>query len=202
MFSSSSHHPPLAEWAWTVTEHHLAKALPGRWAHVRSVAFVAAQVAAYLGEDQVGPDGEDLLIAASLLHDIGYAPALTETGYHPLDGARFVMRQGGHYRLACLVANHSAAVFAAELRGFGHELAAFPDEPSAVRDALWYSDMRVSPLGAPVSFDERIAEIRNRHGPGSYVVRALAAGGLAARRAAVRRTEARMLVGVGDKPSL
>jgi hypothetical protein len=56
-------------------------------------------------------------------------------------------------------------------------LAAFPDERTALRDALWYSDMRTSGSGAVL---------------GSYLVRALDSGGLAARLDAVRRTELRL----------
>jgi hypothetical protein len=52
--------------------------------------------------------------------------------------------------------------------------------------------MRVDLVGAPVTFDERIADIRDRHGPGSPLVRALDAGALDARRDAVRRTELRL----------
>ena len=32
----------------------------------------------------------DLLEAAAWLHDIGYAPSLVATGFHPLDGARYL----------------------------------------------------------------------------------------------------------------
>ena len=138
------------------------------------------------------PADQDLLIAAALLHDIGYAAALVTSGYHPLDGARYLARVHGTARLANLVANHSAAVFVAELRGLGDQLVAFPDERTALRDALWYCDMRTSPAGEPVTFDARIADIRARHGPGSYLVRALDAGGLTARLDAFRRTELRL----------
>jgi HD superfamily phosphodiesterase len=30
----------------------------------------------------------DLLVLAALLHDIGYAPTLRRTGFHPIDGGR------------------------------------------------------------------------------------------------------------------
>ena len=36
----------------------------------------------------------DDLVAAAWLHDIGYAPELVETGFHPLDGARYLRREG------------------------------------------------------------------------------------------------------------
>ena len=34
----------------------------------------------------VPPEGVDELVASCWLHDIGYAPALRYTGFHPLDG--------------------------------------------------------------------------------------------------------------------
>jgi hypothetical protein len=178
----------VSSWAWTVAEHHLAQALPQRWAHVQGVARVGARV----GRAILTPGDAELLLAAALLHDIGYAAALVDSGYHPLDGARFVVAQRGGYRLAGLVAHHSAASFVAEIGGLGDELAAFDDEHTALRDALWYSDMHVGPAGEPVTFDKRIAEIRARHGPGSPLVRALDAGALDARRAAVYRTQLRL----------
>lgn len=48
------------------------------------------------------------LIAAAWLHDVGYAPSLAVTGFHPLHGARYV-RALGHERIAGLVAHHSGA---------------------------------------------------------------------------------------------
>ena len=55
--------------------------LPRRWAHVQGVAARARSLAPVLGADA------DLLQAAAWLHDIGYAPALSLTGLHALDGA-------------------------------------------------------------------------------------------------------------------
>jgi hypothetical protein len=74
-------------------------------------------------------------------------------------------------RLAGLVAHHSCAVLEAELRGLAAELAEFDDEHDAVRDALWYCDITTSPDGEPVEATERIAEIKQRYGPGHLVNR-------------------------------
>ncbi len=49
---------------------------PERWAHTCGVARVAAEIAARIP----GLD-DDLLVAAAWVHDIGYAPALAETGF-------------------------------------------------------------------------------------------------------------------------
>ena len=70
-----------------LAERYLADVLPRRWMHVRSVARRARWVAARLS---LSAD----LVAAAWLHDIGYAPELVETGFHPLDGARYLRRVG------------------------------------------------------------------------------------------------------------
>ena len=76
----------------------LAEALPRRWRHVRSVARRARWVAKELSLS-------DDLVAAAWLHDIGYAPELVETGFHPLDGARYLRRQGVDAQVVSLVAH-------------------------------------------------------------------------------------------------
>ena len=110
-------------------------------------------------------------MCAAWLHDIGYASAMAMTGFHPLDGARFLGATGVSKRLVSLVAHHSCAGLEAELRGLAAELAEFDDEHGAVRDALWYCDITTSPDGEPVAATERIAEIKQRYGPDHLVTR-------------------------------
>ena len=189
----------LIDWAARLAQLHLATTLPQRWEHVlgcrRQAESIAPRVLA--GAER------QLLVAVALLHDIGYAKTLVRSGFHPLDGAWFLTESGAPPRLCNLVANHSAAAVNARLRGLGSELAAFPDEHSALRDALWFCDMTTDPFGRQVSFDERIADIRARHGLGSVQVRALDAGGLTARAAAFRRTQHRLeLPGTVPAPRL
>jgi putative nucleotidyltransferase with HDIG domain len=71
-----------------LARRHLADDLPQRWAHVCAVAVKAEAVAAELGLDA------GVLISAAWLHDIGYGPAISSTGFHPLDGARFLRGLG------------------------------------------------------------------------------------------------------------
>ena len=70
----------------------------------------------------------DLVEAAAWLHDIGYSPDLVGTGFHPLDGARYLRDAWRASPLLCrLVANHTGALIEAEERGLAEELAAeFP----------------------------------------------------------------------------
>jgi hypothetical protein len=118
----------------------------------------------------LGGDAE-LLEAAAWLHDIGYSPKLVDTGFHPLDGARYLRGvQGADPVLCRLVANHSCAVIEAEERGLDRELSTeFPVADSGLGDALTYCDMTTSPIGGSVSVGERLAEIRQRYGPTEVV---------------------------------
>lgn len=187
----------LTGWATRLAQLHLAAALPQRWAHVLGCRRQAERI----GPQLLTGIEQELLVAAALLHDIGYGQALVRSGFHPLDGARFLVHAGAPPRLCNLVAQHSAAAVTARLRGLAGELAAFPDERTVLRDAVWFCDMTTDPRGREVSFTARIADLRLRHGPGSVQARALAAGGLEARAAAVRRTVERLRV-TGEVPAV
>ena len=141
--------------------------LARRWRHVQGVGRLAEHVADVLGLD----DGA--LVAAAWLHDIGYSPALAETGFHPLDGARFLRRIGAGDRLARLVAHHSCAVYEARVRGLEQELLAeFEPEQSVTYDALVFCDMVTGPDGEAIAFEDRVREVYERYGQGD-VSRAL-----------------------------
>lgn len=158
----------LVDWAMQVAEAELSAVLPRRWAHSRGVARRAANLGQILREDT------GLLLAAATLHDVGYAPRLAATGFHPLDGARFLRNEhGADERLVRLVANHSFALLEAEERRLREELEAeFPllEEPLLV-DALVYCDMTTTPFGEPTTAQERVAEIVGRYGADSIVGR-------------------------------
>lgn len=155
-------------WAQTIAQAELADALPRRWAHSQGVAARAAEIGRLLREDA------DLLISAAILHDVGYAPRLAMTGFHPLDGARFLRDEhAADERLIRLVANHTFALLEAEERALGEELETeFPllDDPLLV-DALVYCDMTTTPDGNRTTARERIAEVVGRYGPDSVVGR-------------------------------
>ncbi|SDH47403.1 GntR family transcriptional regulator [Pseudonocardia oroxyli] len=163
---------------------HLAEANPRRWAHVHAVAERAAELATHLT-----PHDAAVLRAAAWLHDIGYSPGIASSGFHPLDGARFLATTDTDPRVVALVAHHSAAASEAVELGLDTELAAYPDEHSIVRDLLWWCDMTTGPDGRPMTFTDRMAEVRARYGPDHYVSRAMEHG-LPARAAAFERAEA------------
>jgi len=158
------------QWARDLAERLLAEPLPRRWAHTQGVGRKAESIAHIVGDDA------DLLICAAWLHDIGYAPNLVSTGFHPLDGARYLRddQQSGT-PLCRLIANHSGANVEARHRGLAADLrAGFPPIDGLVADALTYADMTTSPDGFPVTLDERIKEIHSRYPSHSVVTISIA----------------------------
>jgi hypothetical protein len=177
----------LIDWADDLARRLLAEPRPRRWTHVRAVAGRAREAVGLVAEHE----GE-LLVAAGLLHDVGYAPAIADSGFHPLDGARHLRRLGAPERLVNLVGRHSAAAHEARLRGLSDALTAFPDEgPTPVRDALWWADQTTGPDGQRMTVHQRFSEITKRHGPDGLATRALRTA-RADRLAAVDRTETRL----------
>lgn len=156
----------LVSWAAEQSRAHL-EPLGNRWLHSRAVAGTACEI-----RDSLPAEEREMLVAAAYLHDVGYAPELTDTGFHPIDGARW-LRGLGHERLAALVAHHSAASFEARARGLTDALAEFPDEHSVISDALAYCDLTTGPTGQRVTIEDRLAEIVGRYGVDSLVGQAL-----------------------------
>jgi len=158
-----------ATWAQDLARTLLADALPRRWAHVQGVAARARSLA-----PAIGPDAE-LLEAAAWLHDIGYLPALSATGLHGLDGARYLRDlQHAEPMLCRLVAHHSCAVIEAEERGLAHVLTReFAPPPRPLADALTFCDMTTSPDGEQVHVHNRLAEIHDRYDSGHLVSRSI-----------------------------
>lgn len=137
-----------------------------RWRHTIGVANRASELAS-----TVPATDRRTLVAAAWLHDIGYSERITQTGFHPLDGASYLARTGWPERIAALVAHHSGSAYVAEVAGFAADLAAYPDERSAVSDALTYADQTTGPLGQRVDIRSRIDEMLRRHGPASVQVK-------------------------------
>ncbi|GAA2896585.1 metal-dependent phosphohydrolase, HD subdomain protein [Actinoplanes cyaneus] len=155
---------PLSAAARVLAESLLGD-LGNRWLHTRGVAARASGLAAPLGIDA------DLITAAAWLHDVGYAAETVVTGFHPLDGADHLTRNGWPVRVAGLVAYHSGARFVAAARGLSELLAAYPDERTVLADALTYADQTVGPSGLRVDPSSRYAEMLERHGPCSWNAR-------------------------------
>jgi len=136
--------------------------LPDRWAHTVAVAARAEDLT-----EVVDPDDRELLRAAAWLHDVGYSPNIAVTGFHLLDGARFLDREGLPPRLCALVAHRSGTRFAARFLGPHLQLRTYRDEHSTVTDALAYADQTVGARGEPLPLEVRLADMLRHHGPGS-----------------------------------
>ncbi|MEV5078767.1 HD domain-containing protein [Streptomyces sp. NPDC056159] len=178
----------LVKWAHALAESLLAESLPRRWAHSQRVYSQALSLAPALGEDA------ELLAAAAITHDIGYAAAAVDTGQHMIDGARYLRDVvGADSRLCSIVAFHTSSSWEASELGLDNALNEFgPAEPELV-DAITYCDLTSSPGGGLVDPAERLEEVLERYGPEHVVFRAVSAARpeLMARVARVRqRSEA------------
>jgi HD domain len=133
-----------------------------RLEHSRGVAERAKFLTVAVRDDEA-----PLLVAAAWLHDIGYAPGLKQTGFHPLDGAAH-LRATGWPELVCgLVAHHSGSRFIAQTRGLDNALAEFDYLEDPLSDALTTADQTIGPRGRAMTVSERIHDMLSRHGEDS-----------------------------------
>ncbi len=116
----------------------------------RGVVATTQALSGILGDDA------DLLITAAWLHDIGYSPALAATGFHPLDGARYLRdAEHGSERVCRLAAHHSCAINEAAERGLADALLCeLGPPPDDLADALIYCDMTTGPDGQAMAADQ------------------------------------------------
>jgi hypothetical protein len=156
-------------WARDLAHRLLAGPLPRRWAHTIGVAANAASVAHVVGREA------DLLVSAAWLHDIGYAPDLVDSGFHPLDGARFLRDvEKAPDPLSRLVAHHTCALVEAQNRGLADTLThEFPVIDNLVSKTLTYCDITTSPDGSPITLKDRLNEIAGRYGSSDIVTRSI-----------------------------
>jgi len=141
--------------------------LPSRLAHVRGVAATADSLRRHFDV----ATGERL-VAAAWLHDIGYAPSVRVTGFHPIDGAIFARREGFDALVVSLVAFHSGAPAEARERGIS-ALSAFCEPPQRMLDALTFCDLTTGPDGSEVAPHDRLEEVLQRYDPDDPVHRAV-----------------------------
>lgn len=168
--------------AQSLLEHEL----PRRWAHTQGVARCARSLAEAMGERL------DLIEVAAWLHDIGYARSVALTGFHPLDGARYLGGLPEVPVVVCqLVAHHSGAALEAEERGLAPVSDEFSVPPLELLDALTYCDLSTSVDGEPTTVDDRLAEILVRY-PSDHVVHRSVRRSTPMLRRATRRVQERM----------
>lgn len=165
----------------------LVRPLGRRWDHVQAVAARAHELTTAVDANE-----QEQLISAAWLHDIGYAPEIGRTKFHPLDGARHLKALGWPTEIVNLVAHHSGARFEAAERGMSSELNEFPFEDNPILDALVTADLTTGPNGERLTYDERIAEILDRYPADDPVHRTWIKAGPILKNS-VRRTELRLI---------
>lgn len=140
-----------------VCAERLAAALlrddPQRLRHVRTVATVALVVS-----DVLPPDRLETLLSAAVLHDIGYAPLLRSTGFHPLDGALWLRARGCPADVAAAVAHHSEARSQRGAAPLADRYAALPPPEPVLADLLTYADQTTTPHGHRTGVVARVVE--------------------------------------------
>ena len=143
-----------------------------RLPHSRRVAKQASMVSEFLDDRW-----SSAIVDAAWLHDIGHSPAVCSSGFHSLDGARWLRVEGFSEETCSLVAWHTGAIHEARERGLEDELRAefLPPSPPAL-DALTWADLTSSPSGELISPEVRLDEILDRYELGSAVRLAVAAG--------------------------
>jgi hypothetical protein len=149
----------LVSRARSLSKSHLSGE-PTRWSHVQGVAATASAVAPI-----IDPDHANAIVAAAWLHDVGYAPDIALTGFHPVDGARFARDAGMPDLVVRLIAFHSGAEFEAQQRGLVSELYEFVAPPADILDVMTFADMTMSPTGERIDARDRVAEILTRYKP-------------------------------------
>jgi hypothetical protein len=117
------------------------------------------------------------ITSAAWLHDIGYSDQVADTGFHQLDGARWLRDRGWLLDLCRLVAWHTGSDIEGRLHRLHAELVAEFDPPPPIATAvLTWADLTTSPLGAPWTAEHRLTDILKRHPADSIVHRATVAG--------------------------
>lgn len=140
-----------------------------RLAHSAMVAERAARA-----HHLVDEPWRSVLVDAGWLHDVGYSEAAADTGFHPLDGARWLRVEGWSDELCRLVAWHTRALVEARLRGLENALVGeFEQPPGLPLAVLTWADLTSSPEGRRCTVTSRLDGILRRYPPESAVHRAI-----------------------------
>jgi hypothetical protein len=145
-----------------------ARLLRGLGARLKHSAAVAARIDVVV--DLVEPAWRSPLRDAAWLHDVGYSETVALTGFHPLDGARWLRDRGWPQETCRLVAWHTESLEEARRYGLDAALSEEFGRPAPLAAAaLAWADLTTSPHGEPWSAERRLAEILRRYPPGSIV---------------------------------
>lgn len=158
-------------WAQAMARRFLTE-VGTRYLHSACVTSHVAAAARVL----LPPDEMEIVVASAWLHDIGYNPELADTGFHPLDGARWLRRNRVNESVCRLVAWHTSAFAEARERGMADQLVGeFPTPDPTPLNVLTWADLTSSAAGQPCTVEERVAEIMARYPSDSPVYRTITA---------------------------
>ena len=147
------------------TERFIRQSFSGR--RLAHILKVADQVSKSLSNTPCLKGFTGLGRCAALLHDVGYLETLQDTGFHPIDGARFLQSIGAPDLAAFIICHSHAAEYA--------RLANLPSIPISlhpIASVITFWDVRVAPGGKILSYEQRLEDIRNRHGEESLTWKA------------------------------
>ncbi len=130
---------------------------PERLRHLRTAAAVALTAS-----ETVAPDRLEVLLSATVLHDIGYADVVRSTGFHPLDGAEWLRAHGAPADVAGVVAHHSEAVLLPGADAYLTRLGRLPRPEPTLADVVTYADQTTTPDGRRTALLDRLRERRLR----------------------------------------
>lgn len=173
------------ELTWQARYFQKSSEMPELHGHSAVVSLRSGVFARLLG---YSAKEQELARVFGLIHDIGKVPSLHATGFHPVDGAAWAASFGDD-ELACLVAHHTGARY--EARELKVQIP-YDLEHSPLADIVHWCDLTTLQSGCVVGLDERRADIVERYGGGSTVVRALDAF-----LPEAHRTEERIMTAVG-----
>ncbi|TXH26078.1 MAG: HD domain-containing protein [Mycobacterium sp.] len=159
----------LVDQAHRLAQSHLEDTRPECWRHVCAVAAAAEQLTVRLD-----PASRAIVTAAAWLHDLGKAPMVRDTGFHALDGARFLARRGTFPAdVIALVAHHTGAPSEAIEHGLHRQLARMGNPDPTQLALLSAADLICGPGGRVMTPAERIGDILHRYAPGHPVHRSV-----------------------------
>lgn len=125
----------LANWGRELARSVLAAEHPVQWEHTKLVAMRTEVI----GRAVLSEEEREVLCAAAWMHRTGTNVELRDTGFVPLDSARYIAsRTALPVRVAALVAHQSSAATTAVQRRLTGAMAEFADEATFTRDVLWY----------------------------------------------------------------
>lgn len=134
-----------------------------RYKHLTSCREFALE---FLDTLDISVDVKEKILNTILLHDIGYSEVISDTGYHSLDGYRYLKNNYPNlcYHNAILLHSDFVNTCAEEHEEFVTEIYnSLSDLEFAVLIFLDYCDSHIDGMGNEVTLAGRWADLRNRY---------------------------------------